>query len=207
MNYRPTVFIVDDDLQVREFLRATVESAQLAVESFDTAEDFINSLDASRPGCVMVDVKLSGMNGLELQERLKERSINLPVIMMSGYGDIRMAVRAMKKGAISFIEKPVSAETVLDSVREAIAKDEKRREEEKVIEQVTQRLLRLTPRELEVMELVVAGNANKEVAAKLQLSEKTIEIHRAHVMKKMQAESVAELVRLAILYKSTKGKS
>jgi len=203
----PTVFVVDDDQAVQNCVRRLVESIHLDVETFGSADEFLKACDPTRPGCIVLDVRMPGMSGLELQQRLIELGYTLPVIMLSGYGDVSVAVRAMKAGAVSFIEKPFNDHFLLDTIREAIRKDTQNRREQALAGEIQSRIARLTPREREVMDLLVAGNVSKAVAAKLRLSEKTIEVHRAHVMKKLEAKTIADLVRFSFLSGTTKGNS
>jgi FixJ family two-component response regulator len=203
----PTVFVVDDDQAVRNCVRRLVESVHLKAEAFDSAEEFLRTYDPARPGCLVLDVRMPGMSGLELQQRLANLGYSIPIVMVSGYGDVTVAVRAMKAGAVSFIEKPFNDHVLLDTIREAIERDVQTRQEQLRAVEIQARIDRLTPREREVMDLLVAGNVSKTVAAKLRLSEKTVEVHRAHVMKKLEAKSIAELVRFAFLSGKSKGNS
>lgn len=194
-----TVFIVDDDRAVRESLRFLLESVGLAARTYAGADEFLARYDPQTPGCLVLDVRLPGMSGLDLQQVLGERGIRLPVIIITGHGDVPVAVRAMKAGAVDFIEKPFSDQTLLDRVRSALDRDlaERARQQEEL--ELRRRVDRLSPREREVMTGVVAGKLNKEIAQDLGLSHKTIEVHRAHVMQKMEADSLAMLVRMAMV--------
>jgi len=196
---KPTVFVVDDDDAMRESLRWLIESIDLPVKSYKSAEDFLNDYYPGRAGCLLLDVRMPGMSGLELQEYLKENNIHIPVIVITGHGDVPMSVRAMKEGAIDFIEKPFNDELLLDAIRNALAVDAKLREKQSQRAELATRLATLTPREYEVMEMVTRGKSNKEIANALGVSSKTVEAHRAKVMDKMQADSLAELVRMAML--------
>ena len=196
-----TVFVVDDDAAMRESLRFLVESVGLDVETFERAEDFLARYDPELPGCLILDVRMPEVSGLELQERLAEYGSGLPIIMVTGYGDVPMAVRAMRNGAVDFIEKPFSDQHLIDRVQEAIARDRLRRTERKGRESVARRVSTLSAREREVLDLVVTGKANKVIANDLGLSPKTIEVHRARLMKKLNVSSVAELVRLSLEHK------
>ena len=198
----PTVFVVDDDETVRESVRTLVGSVGLPAEAYGTAADFLAGCSGERSGCVVCDVRLPGMSGLELQHELAARNQVLPVILITGFGDVSTAVRAMRAGAVDFIEKPFGRQLLLDRVHEAIDRDRRARLLGAQRRSVAMRVGRLTPREREVMALVVAGKANKVIAMDLGLCEKTIEVHRAHVMRKMEAESLAELVRLNVLLRS-----
>ena len=199
MDEQTNVFVVDDDKAVRESLRWLLESVGLRVQTFATADEFLGRHDAAAAGCLVVDLRLPGMSGLDLQDALQRKGIRVPVIMISGHGDVPVAVRAMKGGAMDFIEKPFSDQVLLDRVRDAVEMDRKFRELDRQRVEVTHRLGMLTPREREVMQLVVEGKLNKQIAAELGLSHKTIEVHRAHVMEKMQADSLAKLVRMAMI--------
>ncbi|MFP6610110.1 MAG: response regulator transcription factor [Deltaproteobacteria bacterium] len=198
-----TVFVVDDDTAMRESLRFLVESVGLDVETFERAEDFLERYDAERPGCLILDVRMPEVSGLELQERLAEYGSGLPIIMVTGYGDVPMAVRAMRNGAVDFIEKPFSDQHLIDRVQEAIARDRLRRTERKGRESVARRVSTLSAREREVLDLVVTGKANKVIAHELGLSPKTVEAHRARLMKKLNVSSVAELVQLSLEHKQS----
>ena len=193
-----TVYVVDDDDAMRESLTWLIESVGLKVETFASADEFLASYYPGRPGCVLLDVRMPGMSGLELQGHLQKQQITVPVIMITGHGDVPMAVRAMKSGAIDFIEKPFNDEQLLESIRNALAIDDRRRDEQSFKADVASRLEQLTPRESEVMDMVTAGKSNKEIANDLGVSAKTVEAHRAKVMEKMEAGSLAELVRLVI---------
>lgn len=194
-----TVYVVDDDKAVRESLRWLLESVGLRVALYASADAFLTSYTPQMAGCLVVDVRLPGMSGLDLQQTLTHRGVRLPVIVITGHGDVPVAVRAMKAGAIDFIEKPFSDQTLLDRVRYGLELDARQRTQESEELRLRQRLSRLTPREREVMHMVVRGKLNKQIASDLGLSHKTIEVHRAHVMEKMEADSVAMLVRMAMI--------
>ncbi len=197
-NPQPTVFVVDDDEAMRESLTWLIESVGLNVETYASADEFLKTYYPGRAGCVLLDVRMPGMSGLELQGHLQKQQVTVPVIMITGHGDVPMAVRAMKAGALDFIEKPFNDEQLLESIRYALSVDGERRDEQRFKADVAQRLAQLTPRESEVMEMVTAGKSNKEIANLLKVSAKTVEAHRAKVMEKMAAGSLAELVRLVI---------
>lgn len=194
----PTVFVVDDDAAMRTSLRWLIESVGLSVETYNSAQEFLNAY-TDRSGCIVLDVRMPGMSGLELQEHLNSRRIMIPVIIVTGHGDIPMAVAAMKAGAVEFIEKPFNDQRLLDCVQEALQRDNRIRNDQVEKAAIDQRLDNLTPREEKVMEMVVAGKANKVIAALLDVSAKTVEAHRAKVMEKMGVTSLAELVRLALI--------
>jgi two-component system response regulator FixJ len=202
----PTVFVVDDDPAMRDSLRWLLQSVGLPVQTYAAAEDFLEHYDATWPGCLVLDVRMPGMSGLKLQDVLAARHIQLPVIVVTGYAEVPTAVRALKTGAIDFIEKPFSDELLLDRIRQAIEADRQTREAEARRAAALERFTSLTPREREVMELVTAGKANKVIAAELNLSPKTVEVHRANVMKKMEVDSVADLVRASLLLQADQGK-
>ena len=193
-----TVFVVDDDQAMRTSLKWLIESVELPVESFESADDFLNSYYPGRAGCLLLDVRMPGMGGLELQEYLNTHQIQIPIVIITGHGDVHMAVRAMKSGAVDFIEKPFNDELLLDAIRNALTLDERHRGVQAERAELAARLAHLTPREHEVMEMVTEGKSNKEIANILGVSAKTVEAHRARVMEKMQAGSLAELVRMAI---------
>jgi FixJ family two-component response regulator len=178
--------------------RGLVESVNLNVETFSSAEEFLKAYKPARKGCLVLDVRLPGMSGLQLQQRLREMHYSIPVIIVTGFGDVRMAVDALEAGAVSFLQKPVSDQLLLDTIRQAIEQDLHDRQEQARGAEIRARLAQLTPRQRQVMELLAAGNMSKEIAAKLRLSPKTVEYHRGHVMKKLRAETVADLVRFAV---------
>jgi two-component system response regulator FixJ len=198
MNANPTVFVVDDDQAMRNSLKWLIETVGMNVEAYASADEFIRNYYPGRAGCLLLDVRMPGMSGLELQEHFLEQQIKIPIIIITGHGDVPMAVRAMKAGAVDFIEKPFNDELLLDSIRNALALDVEQRAAQSERAVVAARLAQLTPREHEVMEMVTAGKANKEIALALGVSAKTVEAHRARVMEKMQANSLAALVRMVI---------
>jgi two-component system response regulator FixJ len=198
----PTVFIVDDDQAVARSLRWLIESVRLKVETFASAQAFLDGYDAAKPGCLVLDVRMPGMSGIELQERLTAQRIRVPIIFITGHGDVQMAVRAVQAGAFDFIEKPFNDQDLLDRMQRAISFDSERRERDTQRAQLGALFTSLTPREREVMDLVVEGMSNKAVANTLGLSAKTVEVHRAKVMEKMNARSVSDLVRMSMLNSS-----
>ena len=192
----PVVYIVDDDEAVRDGLGKLMESINLKVETFESAQEFLDSYEKPNPGCLLLDVRMPGMSGVKLQDTLAERNIMLPIIFISGHGDLPMAVEAVKKGAVDFIEKPVGDQVLIDRVQEALAKDAQIRERQAEQQVVLDRLELLTNRERQVLDLMREGKPSKTIAFELELSRKTVEVHRAHVMGKMNAESLAELMAL-----------
>ena len=192
----PTVFIVDDDHAVRRFLCGLIASIDIPVEAYASAQDFLDSYEPGRAGCLLLDIRMPGMSGLELQQEFGRRAIDLPVIILTGHGNVQVAVNAMKAGAVDFIEKPFNNELLLDRVQRALSEGVKAREARLGQEAIKDRMARLTPRERQVLEQVIAGDTNKGVARQLGISEKTVELHRSRVMEKMQAGSLAALVKM-----------
>ncbi len=193
-----TVFVVDDDHAVRKSLEMLLKSVGLATETFRSAAEFLEAYDPARSGCLVLDVRMPGMSGLELQRTLRERRIDIPIIIITGHGDVPVAVRALKEGALEFLEKPFSKQLLLEHVREALKRDVDRRSRTGRHEEAVTKLASLTERERQVMELVVAGRVSKQVAAELGVSKKTVDVHRAHVMQKLHVETLAELVELVV---------
>ena len=194
----PSVFIVDDDVAVRDSLKFLMRSVGHPVETFASAFEFLSSYRDDRPGCLVLDIRMPGMSGLELQKQLVERKAIIPIIFITGHGDVPMAVDAMKNGATYFIQKPWREQDLLDCINQGLEKDAIMRASLGEENLIRERLASLTPREREVMDLVVHGKANKVIAGDLDLSQRTVEIHRARVMEKMQASSLAHLVRMVI---------
>ncbi len=195
----PTVFVVDDDRAMRKSLRWLIESVDLRVETYESAQAFLDHYDPDRPGCVVLDVRMPGMSGLDLQDHLRKHDIDIPIIIVTAYGEVPMAVRAIKAGALDFIEKPVCDQILLDHIQEALELDRKLRQTRANNKEITERLESLTKREAEVMDFVVAGMSSKEIAGELGVSFKTIEAHRAKIMKKMDAKSVPHLIHMNVL--------
>jgi FixJ family two-component response regulator len=192
------VFVVDDDAAVRDSLHLLTRSVGLDAETFETAQAFLDAYTSPRWGCLVLDVRMPGISGLELQEQLVARGMTLPIVFLTAHGDIPMAVQALKAGAVDFIQKPFRDQELLDKIHEAIAVHGRLLSKLQSRHVILERLGTLTPREREVMELVVAGKANKVIALDLGISRRTVEIHRARVMEKMQAESLSELVQLVL---------
>jgi FixJ family two-component response regulator len=190
------VFVVDDDSSIREAIESLVKLAGLRVETFGSAQEFLRSKRADLPGCVVLDVELPGLSGLDLQRELASHGIKLPIIFITGYGDIPMSVRAMKAGALEFLTKPFRDQDLLDAIEQALERDRAARAHAREIAELRERFDVLTSREREVMSLVVAGRLNKQIGFELKISEVTVKIHRGRVMNKMGAESLAELVRM-----------
>lgn len=198
MTATPTVFIVDDEPTVRDSLRWLLESLRLPVRAFASARDFLQAYDTDHPGCLVLDVRMPEISGLQLQQILRSRGVLLPVILVTGHGDVAMAVSAMKAGAFDFMEKPINDQRLLERVQEGLAADTRMRSDIARQTKNVKHLRSLTPRETDVMKHVVSGMANKRIAAALGISIKTVEVHRARVMHKLAVTSVAELTALCV---------
>ena len=196
MTRAPVVFVVDDDPSVRSSLKFLLSSMGLQVESFDSAETFLQRKPPDAPSCLVLDVRLRGLSGLDFQRELAARNIRIPIVFVTGHGDIPMSVRAMKAGAIEFLTKPYRDQDLLDAVRIALGRDRTRREQEKDLTDLQQRFDSLTPREQEVVSMVASGMLNKQIASELGTAENTVKVHRSRAMEKMNAQSFADLVRM-----------
>jgi FixJ family two-component response regulator len=198
MDSTGTVFVVDDDPAIRESLRFLLESAKLPVETYTSAEEFLERFDVCWSGCLILDVRMPGMSGLALQQELATRGVSIPIVFITAHGDIPLAVRACKAGALHFIEKPFSDAELLKLVRKGLAQDQATAAEKSELAAFVSRQSSLTARETEIMDLVVAGKSSKEIAAQLGLSPRTVEVHRSRLMTKLGTESIAALVRLRL---------
>jgi FixJ family two-component response regulator len=197
MNTNPVVYVVDDDASLRNAIKMLLEASGFNVETSDSAQAFLKRDLVDASGCLVLDVRMDGLSGLDLQRELATADVHLPIIFITGHGDVPMSVRAMKAGAVEFLTKPFREQELLNAVRQAVERDSVARTARTGVASIRQRYEKLTPREKEVMRLVVQGLLNKQIAFKLSASEGTIKIHRGHVMLKMQAGSMAELVRMA----------
>ena len=202
MTDAPDVFVVDDDPSVRSSLKFLISTVGLHVETFDSAEAALQKLTPDAPGCLVLDVRLRGLSGLDLQRELAARKCQVPIVFITGHGDIPMTVRAMKAGAVEFLTKPFRDQDLLDAIRVALERDRARREQEKELTDLQQRFDSLTCREREVISMVVAGKLNKQIADQLGTAENTIKVHRSRAMDKLHAQSVADMVRMFEKFKS-----
>jgi RNA polymerase sigma factor (sigma-70 family) len=207
MTGNPVVFVVDDDPSVRSSLKFLISSEGLQVESFDSADSFLRRKPPDAPTCLVLDVRLRGLSGLDFQRELAAKNIRIPIVFITGHGDIPMTVRAMKAGAIEFLTKPFRDQDLLDAVRIALERDRARREQEKEVADLQQRFKSLTPREQEVISMVASGMLNKQIAGQLGVAENTVKVHRSRAMEKMHAQSFAELVRMIEKLKSPSEKA
>jgi FixJ family two-component response regulator len=194
---QPVVFVVDDDASMRQALARLLHSVELRAEVFASAQEFLKSERPNAPGCLVLDVRLPGVSGLDFQAELTKADIRIPIVFITGHGDIPMTVRAMKAGAVDFLAKPFRDQDLLDAVATAIQRDQQRREHDKTVADLKAHFASLTAREREIMALVASGLMSKQIAAQIDLSEITVKVHRSHIMKKMGARSVADLVRMA----------
>jgi FixJ family two-component response regulator len=199
--HTPVVFVIDDDEEVRNGLKLLLESIGLSVVCYPSAKDYLQAFDPQQPGCLVTDIRMPGMSGLDLQEKLAKFPVHPPVIMITGHGDVPMAVRAVKAGAVDFIEKPFRDQILIDSVHRAIEMDAKQRGEASRISDIRERLGQLTPREREVLDLVVSGLRNKAISAQLGITLSTVEAHRSKVMEKLGADSLSHLMRMMLTLK------
>lgn len=203
MNTESTVFVVDDDEQIRDMLRTLIESIAIPVETYTSAEQFLNAYDPNRMGCLLLDVRMPGMSGIRLLEYLHTKGPHLPVILLTGHGDIPMTVRAMQNGAFDFFEKPFNNQQLLERIQDALTQDRSKHWKRLERAKLAERLAILTDREREILDRIVAGQANKLIAIELEISERTVEMHRKHLMDKLEAGSLAELMRLILDYRGS----
>ena len=194
---KPFVFVIDDDVAIRDALNGLIRSIQLNVQTFSTTDEFLEFCLPDVPGCIVLDVRLPGLNGLDFQRELIKSGIDLPVIFITGHGDVPMSVRAIKSGAIEFLTKPFRHQDLIDAIYLGIQRDRSQRQATAILSDIQARFALLTARERQIMREVVTGRPNKQIAARLKLSEFTVKVHRSHVMQKMKARSLVDLVRMA----------
>ncbi|WP_024298739.1 response regulator transcription factor [Methylomicrobium lacus] len=192
------VYLVDDEFAIRDALTLLIETAGFNIQSFESAHEFLDRYDHSRPGCLLLDVRMPSMSGLELQEELSKRDINIPIIFISGHAEVADSAKAFRAGAIDFLEKPFENSVLLERLEEGISKDIYARTERAVRSDIQHRLAQLTPREMEVLQLIISSHSNKESAKILKVSNRTVDAHRARIMEKLQAESLADLMKIAM---------
>ena len=208
MNTRdPVVYVIDDDTSVREAIRNLLESVPLTVETYASPQEFLNSARLNSPSCLVLDIRLPEGSGLDFQAALIQKGVHIPIIFITGHGDVAMSVRAMKAGAIEFLTKPFRQQELLEAIHHAIKRDRIYRKRQAEHESIRDRYTSLTPREIEVMALVVAGMSNKQIAAEIRIQQATVKFHRGKLMAKMRADSVAELVRMAERFDITRPRS
>jgi len=203
-NITPRVFIVDDDEAIRDSISMLMKSVGFEHETFHNAQNFLDNYDVESFGCLLLDIRMPGISGLELQTKMKEMSLDLPIIFITGHGDVTMAVEAMKKGAVDFFQKPFRDQELLDRIGQVFERTQCKQQEQVEHQQVLNRQETLTTREREIMSLVVEGTGNKLIAAELGISQRTVEIHRANVMQKMHAHSLAQLVKMCFILEDCK---
>lgn len=196
--YTPTVFLVDDDDAVRDSLRLLLETAEIRSETYRSSAEFLDNYDPERPGCAVLDIRMPGMTGMELQEALQSAGIRIPIIFLTGHGNVPMSAKAFRAGAVDFLQKPVEEDVLLARIREALRIDKKNRATDKRRKEALEQLGELTSREYEVMLLIVRGQSNKEIASELDLSHRTVEIHRSRIMDKTGSKTLADLIELAV---------
>ena len=194
----PTVFIVDDDRGVRKSIRELLISLGFAVETFESAQSFLDAFDNARPGCLVLDIRMAHMSGLALEAKLIEMGADIPIVFISGHGDISMAVGAVKRGIVDFVPKPYQEQHLLDAINEALQRDASRRKPPAVAEGFDERLHSLTTREREVLDLALKGHSNKKIACELDISYRTVEVHRSNLLEKLGVASVAEILRMRL---------
>lgn len=193
------VFIIDDDDAVRDAMSMLLESDSIEHRCFASANEFLDYYDGSQHGCLVLDIRMPGLSGLELQARLKELNASLPIIFMTGHGDVPMAVEAMRQGAVDFMRKPISEDDLLERIQQALQQESSLRDQSEENRRISELIASLTQRELEIFERVAKGDANKAIAIELEISERTVEVHRSQVMKKLEARTLAQLVRMWLL--------